>query len=173
MRRTPRGSNNKVVLSTWMHLDGHSFRSYACPVFSRPAQSTYHHVPGDFHPTGTFIMRVAKRKVLAVSSNILPWPKAGLCSTEARMRRNPWFSLLLSATSVHLYAETTALRCCLWPNVCHHGCLAITSQRVLANWKLASRHIRLSQHLSYRNLIKKDAKPNQRGQPNTQIERVR
>lgn len=68
-----------AILSVPMHV----------PFFSRHAQSTYHHVPGDFHPTGTFIMRVAKRKVLAVSSNILPWPKAGLCSTEAQMREKP------------------------------------------------------------------------------------
>lgn len=41
--------------------------------------------------------------------------------------------------------------CCLWPNVCHHGCLAITSQRVLADWKLAWHHTAYTSQLQESN----------------------
>lgn len=66
---------------TWMYLDGHSFRFLNMSGFSSTCSK---HLLSSrtrwLQSHGTFIMRVAKRKVLAVSSNILPWPKPGLCS---------------------------------------------------------------------------------------------
>ncbi len=141
--------------------------SYTCPVFSRPVQSTYHHVPGDFNPTGTFIMRVAKRKVLAVSSNIFPWPKPGLCTTEARM----WEKPMIFAASRHVGTPSHAASGQMFATMVVLQ-LPPSESWPTGNWHGITQHT----HLSYRNLIKLDAKQtktNQRGLQNKQIYDIR
>lgn len=102
-----------------------------------------------------------------------PGQKQSYAQLKHKCGRNPWFSLLLSATSVHLYAETTALAASgqMFATMVVLQ-LPPSESWSTGNWRgISAYQIITTSQLQESNQTR--CKTNQRGQPNTQIERVR